>query len=585
MFKAHKHIASTGKNSSSSTIHVGKSSSIGKDSVRLFPIGGAGNVTKNMYVYEYLIDGKIQDILLVDCGIGFPTPEMFGVDLVIPDVTYLQDKLQYIRGLVFTHGHDDHIGGIPYLYEKLGAPSMWGTKLTAALANIKLKEAKISSRVQSVSFDEQIEIGPFRLSFVRMTHSIPDTSNIIIETPIGILYHGSDFKFDFTPLDGKISELDKITALGKRNVMCMLTDCLGSERRGFTVSEQVIGETLEKELSQSHGKIFFTTQSSNLSRVQLAIDIAVKHGRQIALFGRSIDKNTEEAVNIGYMNIPREYIIRPEDLKRLPANKQFLIAAGAQGQPDSALSRIANDAHRYVKITDGDTVIFSADPIPGNEHNIEQLIEQIYRKGARVAYSDIMEDLHVSGHGSQGDLMLLLSTIGPKYIWPIGGNYKHMMQYRRLAEDLGYRKKDVLIPEEGQIIEFKEGERPKVISSVSLENVMIDGLGIGDVGTVVLRDRKQIATEGIVVVVVPVEEATGRVTAEPDIITRGFVYAKESGELMQKIKQVTMQSLKLKKGRILDWQYVRKVVSENLAKMMEKETGRYPLIVPVIVEV
>lgn len=557
----------------------------GKDSLSIFPIGGAGNVTKNMYVYEYRVDGKLHDILLVDCGIGFPTSEMFGVDLVIPDVRYLQDKRQFVRGLVFTHGHDDHIGGIPYIYDRLGNIPMWGTTLTAALGNLKLKEAKITTRVQPVRYEDTLNIGPFMVDFVRMTHSVPDASNLIIRSPIGIIYHGSDFKFDFRPLDGKLSELDKITAIGKKNVLCLLTDCLGSERRGFTASEQIVGETLDKELSLASGKVIFTTQSSNLSRIQLAIDIAIKHGRQVAFFGRSIDQNVEEAVKIGYMTIQREFIIRDQDLKRLPPQKQFLLVAGSQGQPDSALSRIANDGHRLVHIHEGDTIIFSADPIPGNEDNVEKLIEQLYRKGARVSYSTIMEDLHVSGHGSQGDLMLLLSVLGPKYVIPIGGTYKHMMQYRRLAQELGYKKKDILIPEEGEILEFSSFQQPRIRETVALENVMIDGLGIGDVGTVVLRDRQQIATEGIVVIVVPVEEATGRVTSEPDVITRGFVYAKESGDLMRKIKQITSQSLKLKKGRIIDWQFVKKQISEKVAGFVQKETGRYPLIVPVILEV
>lgn len=579
MFKAHKNTTSSPLFEGSSIIKSGK------DSIRLFPIGGAGNVTKNMYVYEYRMDGKLRDILLVDCGIGFPTPEMFGVDLVIPDVRYLEDKKQYIRGLVFTHGHDDHIGGISYLYSKLGNIPMWGTTLTAALVNVKLKEVKTLNKAQGVSFDESLTIGPFKVSFVRVTHSIPDASNLIIETPIGIFYHGSDFKFDFSPLDNKLSELEKITAVGKKGVLCMLTDCLGSERRGFTVSEQVVGETLEKELQHATGKVLYTTQSSNLSRIQLAIDIAVKHGRQVALFGRSIDKNVEEAVNIGYMKVPREQMIRDQDLKRLPPQKQFLIVAGSQGQPASALSRIANDSHRLVSIHEGDTVIFSADAIPGNESNVEHLIEQLYRKGARVSYSDIMEDLHVSGHGSQGDLMLMAATVGPKYIIPMGGTYKHMVQYRRLVQDIGYKKKHVLLLEEGQIVEFRENTPPKVVEKFELENVMIDGLGIGDVGTVVLRDRQQIATEGIVVIVIPVEEATGKVTSDPDIISRGFVYTKESGELLHKIKLATIKSLKLKKGRIIDWQFVRKQVGENVGKLIGKETARYPLIVPVIVEV
>lgn len=559
--------------------------STGKDTVRIFPMGGIGNVTKNMYVYEYRVEGKIRDILLVDCGIGFPDPEMYGVDIVIPDVRYLHNKMQFVRGLVFTHGHDDHIGGIGYIAEDLEKIPMYGTPLTAAFANIKLKERRFSTRVKATQFDESLSLGVFTISFVRMTHSVPDCANLIIDTPIGTIYHGSDFKFDFDPLDGKKSELDKITAAGKRGVMCLLTDCLGSERRGFTVSEQVVGETVEKELSFCQGKFFFTTQSSNISRIQKVVEIAARNGRKIAFLGRSIDQNVEAAVNMGVMHIDRSWIVRPEDMKRLGKEKQCYIVAGSQGQPESALSRIANDNHHMIKVHEGDTVVFSADPIPGNEHNIQGLIEQLYRKGARVAYSDIMEDLHVSGHGSQGDLMLLLSAVGPKYILPIGGTYKHMMQYRRLAEDVGYRKRDVLIPEQGDVLEFSTHDRPKIIERIELEEVMVDGLGVGDVGTVVLRDRQQIATEGIVVIVVPVERSSGRVTADPDVITRGFVYTKEAGDLLHKIRQTTTKSLRLKKGRIFDWQYVRKQVSENVATVLEKETGRYPLIVPVIVEV
>jgi ribonuclease J len=561
------------------------SSLTGKDSIRVIPLGGTGHVTKNMFLYEYRYDGKLRDILIVDCGIGFPDPEMYGVDLVLPDVRYLKDKRQFVRGLVFTHGHDDHIGGIPYLFDKLGRIPMWATTLTAAFANIKLREVGATNKVQPVTFDKILRVGPFTISFVRVTHSVPDAANLIIETPIGIFYHGSDYKFDFQPLDGKLSELEKINAVGKRGVLCLLTDSLGSERPGFTPSEQVVGTTLEKELSMATGKFLFTTQSSNISRVQLAIEIALRHGRKIAFFGRSIDQNVEESIKLGYMHFPREAVILDRDLKRLHPAKQFLIVAGSQGQPDSALSRIANDNHKFVRIDDGDTVVFSADPIPGNEYNVNALIEQLYRKGARVSYSTIMEDLHVSGHGSQGDMMLMLSATGPKYILPIGGTYRHMMQYRRLAADLGYEKRDVLIPEEGQVVEFRKDQPPKVVDTIDLENVMIDGLGVGDVGNVVLRDRQTIATEGIVVVVVPIEISTGRVTAAPDIISRGFIYMKESGELLDKAKRVVSQSLRLKKGRMIDWQYVRKQLENNLSVLLSKETGRHPLIVPVIVEV
>jgi ribonuclease J len=463
---------------------------------------------------------------------------------------------------------------------------MWGTRLTAAFANIKLEEAKIKARVTPVEFTQTLRTGPFTVSFVRMTHSVPDTANLIIETPVGIFYHGSDFKFDFDPLDGKKSELDKINAAGKRGVLALLTDCLGSERQGFTPSEQVVGETLEKEIQLCTGKFIFTTQSSNISRIQLAIEIALAHGRKIAFFGQSMDHNVEAALKLGYMRFPQDSVIRDSDLKRLPPTKQFLIAAGAQGQSSSALTRIANDNHKFVHIEDGDTVVFSADAIPGNEGSVAAIIEQLYRKGARVAYSDIMEDLHVSGHGSQGDLMLLLSAVGPTYIFPIGGTYRHIMQYRRLALDLGYHKRDVFIPEDGQVLEFTKVYPPRIVETLELENVMIDGLGVGDVGNAVLRDRQTIATDGIVVVVVPMEKSTGRVTSEPDIISRGFVYMKESGELVNRAKQIVKKSLPAgRHGRITDWRFVRSQLGENLEKFLLRETGRRPLIVPVIVEV
>ena len=566
------------------TVFTGSSGS-GKDSLRLIPLGGTGNVTKNMFVYEYRYDNKVRDILIVDCGIGFPNSEMPGVDLVIPDIRYLANKRDKVRGLVFTHGHDDHTGAVQYLFQKIGPIPMYGTKLTAAFANVKLRERKAKRMVESVDFDRTIRLGPFAVSFIRLTHSVPDTSNLVIETPVGTFLHASDFKFDMTPLDGKVSEIGKINAAGRKGVLCLLTDCLGSERRGFTPSEQIVGETLRKEIAHCSGKFIFTTQSSNISRIQLAIEIALQHGRKIAFLGRSVDQNVEESLKLGYMRFPREEVVRDRDLKKIPPTKQFLVVAGAQGQMGSALSRIANDDHRFVSIREGDTVVFSADPIPGNETNVSAVIDQLYRHGARVSYSDIMEDLHVSGHGSQGDLMLMLSAVGPQYIMPIGGTYRHMMQYRRLAAELGYDKRSVLIPEEGEVLEFRRFGPPRVVEKIELENVMIDGLGVGDVGEIVLRDRQTIATDGIVVVVVPMEKSTGRVTAEPDIISRGFVYMKESEELLHRAKQLVAQSLRLKKGRIVDWHFVRKTISGNLDEFLAKETGRHPLVVPVIVEV
>lgn len=563
----------------------GSSSSSGKDSVRIVPLGGTGSVTKNMFLYEYRYDGKLRDILIVDCGIGFPDPEMYGVDLVIPDVRYLEGKQNNIRGLVFTHGHDDHIAAIPYILPKLGRVPMWGTKLTAGFTNLKLKEAQLRARVTPVSFNEVIKVGPFKVSFIRLTHSVPDTAHLVIETPVGIFYHGSDFKFDMSPLDSKVSEIGKINAVGRREVLCLLTDCLGSERRGFTPSEQIVGETIEKELVLCPGKFLFSTQSSNISRIQLAIEKALRDGRKIAFLGRSVQQNVEEAVKLGYMKFPREVVISDRDLRRLPPRKQFLVVAGSQGQIDSAMMRIAHDEHDFVRVGEGDTVMISADPIPGHENDVSALIEELYQRGARVSYSDIMEDLHVSGHGSQADMMLLLSALGPRFIIPIGGTYKHMMQYARLAQDLKYDKREILIPHNGEVFEFRADGQPRVVDRLELENVMVDGLGIGDVGNVVLRDRQTIAQEGIVVVVIPIEASSGRMAGEPEIISRGFVYIRKSGKLLTRARQVVARSLRIKQGRILDWQFARKKAEEALSSFLYQETKRSPLIVPVLIEV
>jgi len=559
--------------------------SSGKDSVRIVPLGGAGNVTKNMYLYEYRYDGMLRDILIIDCGIGFPEEEMFGVDLIIPDVRYLMDKRDKIRGIVFTHGHDDHIGGIPYIYPKLGKVRMWAPNLAASFANVKLKEAGIKARVQPVRFDDVLNIGPYRLSFIRVTHSVPDTSHIVIETPIGSFYHGSDFKIDPTPLDDKPSEIGKMNSAGKRGILCMLSDSLGSERPGFTPSEQIIGETIEKELKLCSGKVLFTTQSSNISRIQLAIDIALKYGRHIAFLGRSIDQNTEEALKLRYMHFPREAILRDRDLKRMPAVKQFLIVAGAQGQETSNMSRIIRDNHPFVRLEENDTVIISADPIPGRENDVGKMIDGIYRHGSRVSYSDIMEDLHVSGHGSSGDMMLVLTAVCPRYVMPIGGTYRHLMQYRRLAMDVGFDKQAVLMPGDGEVLEFTKAGKPRVVDRLELEQIMIDGFGVGDVGNVVLRDRQIIAKEGMVVVVVPIRKTDGNILCRPEIITRGFVYVRGSAKLLSKAQQVIIQSLHMKNGKMHNWQHARKNIEELLGRFFLDETGRSPLIVPVILEV
>lgn len=556
-----------------------------KETVRLFPLGGIGNVTKNMYVYEYRIDGKLIDILLVDCGIGFPDEQMYGVDLVVPDVTYLQDKKDKIRGLVFTHGHDDHIGALPYTLPKLPSMPMCATRLTAAFAELKLKEFGIGARIKAVAPGDIQTFGRFSVQWIHVTHSVPDTAHLVITTPIGTFYHGSDFKFDLTPVDNQPSDLGKIAAAGEKGILCLLSDSLGSERSGYTLSERVIEDTIEQELRNCGGKFLFTTQSSNISRIQQAINVALRHHKKVAFLGRSVDQNTEVARKLGYLTVPQEAIVYDKQLLRLPDNQLFLIVAGAQGQAESGLFRIARGEHKFVKIREGDVVVFSSDPIPGNENAVHALVDTLTQAGARVSYSEVMEELHVSGHGSQQDIRLLLALTKPKYALPIGGTYRHMVAYKKLAVEMGLGKDDVLIPAEGEVLEFSRSNKPQIVQKIETDQIMVDGLGIGDVGDVVLRDRKTLAKEGIMVIVVPVEESSGRVTADPDVISRGFIYMKESGRLVDQVKQIVVRSLRLKKGRIMDWHFVRRSIEEDVAKFLFKETGRRPLIVPVLVEV
>lgn len=544
--------------------------------LKLIPLGGVGNVTKNMYIYE-----TEQDILIVDCGVGFPDEAMPGVDLVIPDITYLEDKLQKIRGIVLTHGHDDHIAALPYILPKLKCP-VFAIKLTAGLALARLKEFNINTNINVVDENQPLHLGNFSIEFVHVTHSIPDASNLIIDTPAGIFYHGSDFKFDWTPVDGKFSDVQKIAKAGSRGVLCLLSDCLRSEKPGYTLSERVIEDTLEKEIRDCPGKFIVTTQSSNISRLQQAINVAVRHNRQICFVGRSLDQNVEVATRLGYLSFPEKFIVKVDKANRIPPQNLCLIVAGSQGQPDSALARIANREHKYIKITPGDVVVFSSDPIPGNENEVYSLIDTLTEVGAKVSYSDILDSLHVSGHAASAELMLMIGLAKAKYVLPIGGTIRHMKQYSVLAKRMGYEDKHILIVSNGDSIIFENGEA-RVGGKVEAKNIMVDGLGIGDVGNVVLRDRKHLAEDGIVLVVVPISQTNGQLSGEPDIISRGFVYMKEAGELIDGAKIVVKKSVSEEK--VFNWQFIKKRIEENVEQYLFDKTNRRPMILAVIVEV
>lgn len=555
--------------------------------LRLIPLGGVGDVTKNLYVYEFLTESQSgrRDILIVDCGIGFPDIDMYGVDLVIPDISYLRDKKPFIRGLLLTHGHEDHIGALPYLLPELGNIPIYASQLTTALAESKLEEFGIQRQFTILRDNDSITLGPFRLRPIHVTHSIPDANNYLIDTPVGTIYHGSDFKFDWTPVDGRMTEVGKIARAGDDGILCLLSDCVRSEKAGYTLSEQAIEETFEREIQRSNGKFIVTTQSSNISRLQQAINVSLRHNRRIAIFGRSLEKSIEVTRRLKLLTLPQNLLISEKEVSRNPGKALTLLVAGSQGQVDSALSRIAREDHKFVKVSEGDTVVFSSDPIPGNENAVYTLIDELTRLGARVVYSDILEELHVSGHGSEHDLRLMIGLTRPKYIVPIGGTYRHMRHYATLAAGMGYREEQIFLLNNGQILTFDRHSKVHIAKEqIEVKNVMVDGLGIGDVGNVVLRDRQQMAADGILVVIVPIAESTGKLIGEPDVISRGFVYMRESEQLIGEATSVVKAIVQKQQGKVFDWQYLKKQIEGNLEKFLYEKTHRRPMILAVVVE-
>lgn len=549
--------------------------------VKFIPLGGIGDVTKNMYVYEYLPSSGETEILIVDCGVGFPDPYMYGVDLVIPDATYLLDKLQKIKGIVLTHGHEDHIAALPYIWPKLKVP-IFATRLTAALAKVRLDDAGVPAPITVWDRNKRLQLGSFSVEFVHITHSIPDANNLIVRTPAGIFYHGSDFKFDWTPVDGDVSEVGKIVTASKEDVILLTTDCLGSDREGYTLSEQVIEGGFEKAISKCKGKFIVTTQSSNISRIQQAVNVALRNGRRVCLLGRSIIQNVEVAQRLKYINVPQNRLISEKDIRKVSPKEVCLLVAGSQGQVESALSRIASGDHKFAEIAPGDTVVFSADPIPGNEEAVHSLIDALVDLGAEVSYSEVFDDLHVSGHGSQSDLMLLLSLVKPKYVIPIGGTKRHMYHYRTLAQTVGYTKEQILLLENGQVVEFR-GNKASLGKTVEVNSIMVDGLGIGDVGNVVLRDRKKMAEDGIVVAIIPFDKRRKTVIGNIDIISRGFVYMKESESLIKETKNTISHTFSYKGG--FDASYMKKILEDAIEKLLYKKTHRRPMVIVVLIEI
>lgn len=540
------------------------------NSVKIISLGGFGKVTQNMFVYE-----TEKDILIVDCGIGFPTEEMRGVDFLIPDISYLLPKKEKIRGIILSHGHDDHAAALPYILPKLPKVPIYGSKWALALVWEKLKEFGLSARLEEIDEGKKIFLGSFSVEFIEVTHSIPETLHLVIKTPVGTIYHAADFKLDLTPVMSKPTNQALISGFGRQGVLCLLSDCLRAEREGFTPSEKKLEEVFEREISSCQGKFFITTMSSNLSRLKQSIEVSQRHNRKVVLVGRSIEKNVELALKMGYLKFPRNIFLPSKLLAKSPPSSVTLLVAGSQAQMGSALERIVAGEHE-VEIKSKDKVVFSTDYIPGNEVAIYNLIDNIYRLGAEVSYVDITSDVHVSGHGSASDLRKLIELVKPKYLLPIGGNFRHMVAYQKLARQLGYKKENTFLPQNGQVVEFFPEGKVNLGKPVEIRTVMVDALGVGDVGNVVLRDRRVLAEEGIVVVVIT--------TGEPEIITRGFVYVKKSEALLEEakieIKKIISRERKTKSIRL-----IREEIQDVLEKFFFAKTGRRPMILPVIIEV
>src|SRR3989344_7448543 len=499
--------------------------------LRFVPLGGIVDVTKNMYLYELYKDNVLTDILIVDCGIGFPKEAELGVDYIIPDISYLQDKKDKIRAILLTHGHEDHISALRFHYEPLGRPPVYASKLTSLLVEEKVREYGFSLKVNVISYRRDYIFGPFKVRFIQMTHSIPDTCHILIKTPAGNFYHGSDFKLDLTPPYGQPPDFYEIVAAGEEGVTCLLSDCLGSEREGLTLSERIVGKTFEDEKRLTRGKFIMTTFSSNISRIRQCVEAAIKFNRSICFLGRSMVTNTKLTKEIGYLSIPERFILEDKAVSRMTANKVCIIAAGSQGQYDSALSKIANNLNKFIKIDPGDKVVFSSDPIPGQEEDVYDLIERLYLLRAQVVYSDIADRLHASGHGNQEDLKFLMAFLKPKYLAPIGGTVRHQRQYLELARQLGIKDNNVYLLKEGQTINFQSGEA-SVGGNVETKNIFVDAYGVGDIGNVILRDRKTLSSEGIVAIVLVINK-NFEVILPPEFISRGFIFGNKEKQVFE----------------------------------------------------
>lgn len=552
-----------------------------KSKLKIIPLGGLHEIGKNITVFEYE-----NEIIVVDCGLSFPEDDMLGIDLVIPDITYLEKNVDKIKGLIITHGHEDHIGAVPYLLKKINIP-IYATRLTAGLIRNKLEEHKLlrSTKLNEVMQGQTIELGKnFKIEFIRSSHSIPDSVMLAITTPAGTVLHTGDFKVDYTPIDGKIMDFGKIAELGKEGILALMSDSTNAERKGFTMSERSVGEVFDKLFLHCTKRIVVATFASNVHRVQQIVNAAVKYDRKIAVCGRSMINMIATARELGYIECPENIFIDIDMISNYPDERLVIITTGSQGEPMSALTRMAAGDHRKVKITPNDLVIISATPIPGNEKFVSKVIDDLMQIGAEVVYSSL-EAIHVSGHACQEEQKLILALAKPKYFIPVHGEYRQLIAHSETAQSMGVEKDNIIMMSNGRILEINE-DGAEFTSSVQSGRVLVDGLGVGDVGNIVLRDRQHLSQDGLIVIVLTMDASTGEVVAGPDVISRGFVYVKESENLMDDVKSVVRHEIKKCEERgIRDWATIKSAARENLRDYIFMKTKRNPMIIPIIMEV
>ena len=548
--------------------------------LQLIPLGGVGEIGKNMFVLKYG-----QECIIMDAGLKFPDESMLGVDIVIPDISYLMDQQIKILGIILTHGHEDHIGALPYIIEDLNAP-IYGTRLTLGLLEAKFMEHPVKNlTLNEINPDQSLILSErFKLDFFRTNHSIPDSVGLAVETPDGIIVYTSDFKFDQTPVDGRITDYYKLAELGRKDVIAALIDSTNADRPGYTLSEKEVGKSIDEIFRLSRSRIILATFASNIHRIQQVVDAAIRYDRKIGIVGRSIINSVAISTELGYLNIPKDIIVDLDKIKHMPHEKMALITTGSQGEPMSALTRISQSEHRQVEIFPGDTVIIAANPIPGNEKLVARTVNNLFQLKADVIYRPI-SGVHVSGHGSEEEIKLMLNLLRPKYLIPVHGEYRQQTYCSKIAQKLGIPEENIFLTKPGNVIEFAEG-KGRIAGSVPAGRVLVDGFGVGDVGEVVIRDRQILAEDGIVIIVIAVDQAKSEILAGPEIITRGFVYVRESIDLLEDAKGALSKAIeKINREQMQEWNKIKARIRDAASSFFYEQTGRRPMIMPIIIDV